>query len=358
MKKLATIVLSIVFIASAASADAILDFSTTDLGEGWFQYKFTVFADDGENRSFAIENLRFQGDIQQTTTVGFQGNQQQIAGMIPGPYDMARDTWVYDGWTPNPPNINMPLGLDGMMVPGPPTGADVILSLGSGTSQYYQQKDVIQIVAIGDVTWEGRIFRNQLTYPTSGSTAGDGPGGETQGDPYMPNNQAQVHNRFNHHGAHGEPAWTQFRFGFGENGPDGFRGDGAWFDPPMVGAYLYETDGNSDFVAVKLPTGIDTDNKFVLKFDDGIGTVVDIVEGGDPGYTFPDGVQSFIVSGIDGDIDPPPGVDAEQWDAFPTFLQFDEDTVSFTMTGIPEPATMGLILFGAAGLLARRRRQR
>ena len=366
MKKLATIVLGILFLATAAGADPIplnawLDYAKppVEVEPGMFQYTFTVYANDSENRSFAIENLRFQGDIQQLTYF-FGPSELDVhtpsgAGFASPPYDINKDTWVFDGWTPNPPNMNMPI--TNPFVRGPATGEDIVLSIGSGTTGV-THKDVIQIVAIGDVTWNGMIFRNQKPFPTSGSTAGDGPSGETQGDPYIPNNSAQVHNRFNNHGAHGEPAFNQFRFGFGENDVNGFRGDGAWFDPPIVGAYLYETDGNSDFVAVKLPTGIDTDNQFILKFDDGAGTVVEIVEGGDPGYTFPDGVQSFIVSGIDGDIDPPPGVDAGDPLAFPTFLAFDETMVSFTMTGIPEPATMSLILFGAAGLLARRRRQR
>lgn len=170
--------------------------------------------------------------------------------------------------------------------------------------------------------------------------------GDSQDDAFMPNNSAQVHNRWNNHGGGGRPAWTQWRF---ENV---LAGDGIWFDPPMVSAFLYEAEGDLKFTAVKLPTDIPvgSDNSFIV--NDGTGGVV-VLAG--VLHEFPgDGVTSFIVSGID------PLADAGEEDGFPTYLEFNktpETEVTFTMTGIPEPATMGLMLFGAIGLLARKRRR-
>jgi len=341
MKKLVTITLMIAFMGAAANADAILDYTTVDLGGGWFQYKFTVSADDGTDRSFAIQNLTFQGNIQQTTTVGFQGNQQQIAGMIPDPYDIDRDTWVYDGWDPNPPNINMPLGLAGMMVPGPPTGADVVLSLGSGTTQYYQQKDVIQVVAIGDVTWDGTIFRNQLTYPTSGSTAGPG----------LDSIQILTPVTDDHPGGP-YPTWNTVNIpAFGDTGqgnpPYGFA---VTVDLSNVGAgvasYLVSLsiDGGTTFAplqAVQDDASPDGDGAadgtldVFLSFAQLAAGGADDRTNATPYYIRVEAMDDTVVAG----------------GGSPT------GEVSEIEIRIPEPATMGLMLFGAIGVLARKRRR-
>lgn len=120
-------------------------------------------------------------------------------------------------------------------------------------------------------------------------------------------------------------------------------GTGRWFDPPLTSGYEYKvTDGLSNFVSVQLPTTIgDVDNQFVI--EDAVNGDV-IVNGGDM-YTFATPVDLFTVTGIT------PLVDGGDPLAFPTFLTFDQLTVSFTQTpmAIPEPAS--LLLLGLAGIL-------
>jgi hypothetical protein len=342
MKKLATIVLGILFLATAAGADpipldAFLDYTTVEVEPGMFQYTFTVYANDGVNRSFSIESLVFSGDIQQmmyehpfSPGLFLDVHTPQGAGFAGPPYDINKDTWVFDGWTKNPPVMNMPI--DNPFAPGPITGQDIVLSMGSGTTGV-QQMGVAQIVAIGDVTWNGLIFRNQQRFPTNGVATAGGVHGDSQENPIMPEETQ---------GPRGEWIFNNVDVPVIDGG--------AWFDPVGdVPAYLYETDGNSNFIAVMLPFDVPagSDNSFIV--NDGTGGVP--VDAGDL-FIFPNPVDSFIVSGID------PLADGDDPLGFPTFLQFDEQLVTFTQTGIPEPATMGLILFGVAGLLARRRRQR
>jgi len=171
-------------------------------------------------------------------------------------------------------------------------------------------------------SWSGGSVYSWMGLRVNGWTGGSG---ASQGEPIMPAG-----------GAGGEEPWE-----FGD-----VAGDGAWFDPPMVPAYLYETDGLSNFTHVELPVGLDADGIFIVNAD-GAGGVA-VAEG--TSYEFPVPVDNFIVSGID------PAADADDPLGFPTFLQFDQTTVNFTMTGIPEPATMGLMFFGAMGMIARKRR--
>jgi len=185
------------------------------------------------------------------------------------------------------------------------------------------------------------------------------PGGD-HGNPIMPDGSGQVHNRWNNHGEGGEPKWTQWQF---VNAGGAVDGDGAWYDPfPMVPAYLYEiTDGISHFVRVELPfdipAGVSYD-MYWIRYDDGLGAGGDLGASLGAGDIFdfpgvgPDGVSWFVISGIED-----PGADSSAGDGFPTWLVFDSTGVSFTMTGIPEPTTMGLMLFGAVGMIARKRRR-
>lgn len=121
----------------------------------------------------------------------------------------------------------------------------------------------------------------------------------------------------------------------------------GWFDPPATNAYLYETDGNSNFVSVFLPTlGMvpDGDGQYLISSVHG-----DVVQGAGTNYIFPAPVESFIISGID------PAVDGGDPLAFPTFLQFDSFSNTFTQTPIPEPAGAALALLGAIVAGMRRR---
>ena len=129
-------------------------------------------------------------------------------------------------------------------------------------------------------------------------------------------------------------------------------GTGRWFDPPLTDGYEYEvTDGLSHFVSVQLPTTIgDADNQFVV--EDAINGSM-LVNGGDT-YTFATPVDFFTVTGID------PLVDGGDPLAFPTYLAFDQLTVSFTQTplAIPEPSASlsALVFVGLCGILRGQRR--
>jgi hypothetical protein len=156
-----------------------------------------------------------------------------------------------------------------------------------------------------------------------------GPTGETPSDPFIPTSPTP----------NPDGGW-EF---------DDVLGTGRWFDPPLTGGYVYETDGNSNFVAVKLPTTIgDSDNQYLV--DDGIN--IPLLVAGGVTHIFPTPVSSFQVTGID------PTVDGGDPLAFPTFLQFDQMLVSFTQTPlvIPEPASAVFALLGLVAVVAKRRR--
>lgn len=127
---------------------------------------------------------------------------------------------------------------------------------------------------------------------------------------------------------------------------DNVTGTGRWFDPPAASGYEYAvTDGVSNFVSVILPTGIgDADNMFVI--EDAVNGSTLVAGGASHNFAVP--VDVFTVTGID------PTVDGGDPLAFPTFLQFDQLTVSFTQTPIPEPGT--LVISAAVGVLMLRRR--
>jgi hypothetical protein len=159
---------------------------------------------------------------------------------------------------------------------------------------------------------------------------GDGPG-----NPVMPNGPGQG-------GQDPDGRWRFQNFDVTDN-----NGEGLWFDPPFVSAYLYETDGNSNFTKVMLPSA--GDDMYVVTWGTGAGDWA--IVAASVQFEFPIPVESFKVSAID------PLADAGDALGFPTFLAFDEPVVTFTQLGIPEPATMGLMLFGAIGMIARKRRR-
>lgn len=122
---------------------------------------------------------------------------------------------------------------------------------------------------------------------------------------------------------------------------DGVNGDGQWFDPAPASGYLYQTDGASNFVQVGLPLGLEPTGDGQYQIISALGSVT-VSEGTFYSFTAP--VDSFSIL----DIDPP--VDGDDPLAFPVFLQFDANRVSFTITPIPEPS--GLCLFALALLAA------
>ena len=109
-------------------------------------------------------------------------------------------------------------------------------------------------------------------------------------------------------------------------------GDGRWFDPLPANEYRYEvTDGVSKFIRVGLPESVaDTDGLYTVT--DGINGSVVLASG--EFYTFPTPVECFQITGIE------PAVDGDAPQAFPTYLQFDQDTVSFTMTPVIVPTPL------------------
>ncbi|HUT61801.1 MAG TPA: HAF repeat/PEP-CTERM domain-containing protein [Phycisphaerae bacterium] len=131
----------------------------------------------------------------------------------------------------------------------------------------------------------------------------------------------------------------------GEWSFDEAPGGGCWFDPPSADSFLFETDGNSSFLSVQLPAGLpDADGNYTVSSVHGSFVVA---AGGT--YIFPSAVQSFTISGID------PAVDGEDALAFPTYLVFDQETVNFDMTPLPEPCSALALLAGLACLRRRRR---
>jgi len=136
------------------------------LGTGLFAYTFTLYGNDGADESFSTESLRFTGPIRQMQAFGSVDVDDETTAMtfqgLPGSgYVAALDTWIFDGWS--------------QIAPGDTDvkGETVTLSLWSGSAVSYQQKDIVRIVAEGQVQWSGSFVRQSQTYVTSGSTGAD-----------------------------------------------------------------------------------------------------------------------------------------------------------------------------------------
>ena len=167
----------------------------------------------------------------------------------------------------------------------------------------------------------GTQLSNSLVNISVGSwlVKGSVPTGNTQGNPFLP--------------AGGAP----FQFGSAS-------GAGFWFDPVGATAYDYQTDGLSSFTMVGVPTGLgDSDGMYTI--EDATNGVVVVAEGAF--HMFPTPVMSFTIRGID------PALDPTDPTAFPTFLQFDQTMVSFSMNPVPEPGTAVLLALGIMVLAAR-----
>jgi len=131
-------------------------------GTGLFVYTFTLYGNDGVDASFATTTLTFTGAIQQTKAffsidVNDEANALLFEGVPGSGYIASLDTWMYDGWqgiAPGDTDV---------------TGTTVVMSVGSGTTTLYQSKDVVRIVAAGDVQWSGVFARQGEIYETSGT---------------------------------------------------------------------------------------------------------------------------------------------------------------------------------------------
>jgi hypothetical protein len=134
-------------------------------GTGLFAYTFTLYGNDGVDSLFLTTSLTFSGSIQQLK-VPFIGTlfldvDYESDALVRDGYDgyvAALDSWLYDGWSETEPG-------DTSL-----SGTTLVLSVFSGTSQYYQQKDLVRIVADGDVQWSGEMSREGVTYGIAGDT--------------------------------------------------------------------------------------------------------------------------------------------------------------------------------------------
>jgi hypothetical protein len=132
----------------------------------------------------------------------------------------------------------------------------------------------------------------------------------------------------------------------------------TYLGPLAAAGYQYQTgSGNPNFASVVLPIGFDVSNSFTLSMCN--GTKLGTIAGGQT-YSFGSaGVSCFDVNGIS-------GVTSGDANALVTGVSFD-GSGSFTgtvgpiptvTTGAPEPATLGLLGLGFAGVAALRRRRR
>ena len=127
---------------------------------------------------------------------------------------------------------------------------------------------------------------------------------------------------------------------------------GVWVDPPPTSGLLFEiTDGSSGFLGVIPPSDPDgyDDADGLYEVSNGGGPVS--VAAGTP-HVFSDPTSSFLLAGID------PALPAGQADPFPVFLAFNNDSVSFTITPVPEPSTVLLLIIGLLGCVAYGSRRR
>jgi hypothetical protein len=347
MKKLITISLTVALLTVAANAAPMLVFQENDLGGGLTEYIFSLEAEPGDAPAvFATSTLVFSGNIQQQLFNGAIHAHNQTSATNFGIRET--DTWLFDDWAPIAPgNTNMN-SID--IFSGPLTGQDVILSVGGENLPLDVRQNLIRIAAIGPVTWAGGIAFAGADSQVSGSTAPTGFQGDAPGNPIMPTNSTPGVPEPRAEG--GTTTVHEFTVT-----PEQLANDvaGLWYDPPQVPAYEYESSTHN-FLAVavaNLQAGayeVRIPNfSAAITAADGIKTFVELfgpINGVD--------ISKFWIKGID------PTVDADDPIAFPTFLQFDnasEETVEFTMTGVPEPATMGLMLFGAIGMIARKKRR-
>jgi PEP-CTERM motif len=123
---------------------------------------------------------------------------------------------------------------------------------------------------------------------------------------------------------------------------------GAWYDPPSAGSFDYQmTAPGSLFTGITLPTGFS--GPFTISSG---GSVLGTANPGQA-FSFGAGVPEFLISGIN------PLVDPTNTSAFPLLTFFNTPTATFTMSAVPEPSTLTLLVatagFAAVGANVRRR---
>jgi hypothetical protein len=145
---------------------------------GLFAYTFTLYGNDGVDASFTTMSLTFTGPIRQTTfnwnNADYPVHDEATADMFDSAstYSKHLDTWRYNGWTNTiAGDSNLPPA--NMFDPGPQNGEDVIISAYTDTTTHSQQKDLVYIVAGGEVQWSGSFIRQSVSYGTSGTARGN-----------------------------------------------------------------------------------------------------------------------------------------------------------------------------------------
>jgi hypothetical protein len=134
-----------------------------------------------------------------------------------------------------------------------------------------------------------------------------------------------------------------------------------WFDPPFASGFTYELVGGAAFTSVGAPPVPYLGASDLLDiFIPGFGVVGSIGAGGTFDFTAAGYAPTiFSLLGID-----PPGVDAGDPTAFPTFLDWSGTATMLKMTAVtspaaaPEPFTLALLGLGGAVAVRRRLRQR
>jgi hypothetical protein len=116
-----------------------------------------------------------------------------------------------------------------------------------------------------------------------------------------------------------------------------------WFDPPFVSSYLFTASPGTEFNAIQFPTGFG--DNFTLSapgcsFGGAVGSMVLVNL---PSFCGGAGITSLTVSGI------VPPRDAEDPLGFPTFLEFNNPTGSFSMTGLPHATPTALRVASVVG---------
>jgi hypothetical protein len=118
--------------------------------------------------------------------------------------------------------------------------------------------------------------------------------------------------------------------------------EARWYDPPLASGFEFETTDGSLFTEVGMPpldVVPDTDGMYFVTSI--LGTQA-VAAGGNLVFGSP--VDFFTLSGI------APLVDGTNPQAFPTYLAFDHPTVSFTMTPIPEPASIAIAIMACVAI--------
>ncbi|MDP6544354.1 MAG: PEP-CTERM sorting domain-containing protein [Phycisphaerae bacterium] len=342
MKKLVTITLAIALMSTAANAAPSLDYTAEDIGGGLTKYVFTMYGNDGLDLSFGSTNLTFTGAIHQIAAFGGfvpvhdESNANGYHVNPPAAYNKNLDTWMYDGWAAIAGGVTDVGGWNGVDSP-------VVLSVGSGTATYYQQKDLIQIIAGGEIGWSGIIARDGNPFDTSGTATLGAPGSDSI--------QILTPVQDDHPGGP-YPVWETTNIG-----PYGDKAPGS---PPYGFAVTVDLSNAGAGVASYLVSlSIDGGTTFapLQSLQD------DISPDGDGAA---DGTLDIFLSFAELAA----GGATDRTNGTPYYIRVEamDDTVGNgggSPTGeiseieihIPEPATMGLMLFGAIGLIARKRRR-